>query len=187
MKNSSHITTKDPEQPKINTVWFLPVAALPQWGLSVKVVQLLGLRRPWQRQAFRDTNYLQGRSYGSIRVFFQASCRWRSEGLFGQSFSVALPIQALKGAPWVGSYSVVQCVRRLMGQTLYSSAKDAGSVERGAMVMVPLGTCDSALSPCFHGCLAFLHRHFPPRSPPSHSLNPSLRSQQQPLRLLHNP
>ena len=38
----------------------------------------------------------------------------------------------------------------------------------------------SAVSPCFHGCLAFLHRHFPPHSPPSHPLNPSLHSQQQP-------
>ena len=30
------------------------------------------------------------------------------------------------------------------------------------------------------GCLAFLHWHFLPRSPPSHSLNLSLHSQQQP-------
>ena len=30
--------------------------------------------------------------------------------------------QALKGPPWVGSYSVVQCVRCLMGQPLYCSA-----------------------------------------------------------------
>ena len=94
---------------------------------------------------------------GPIRVFFRASCSWRSEGLFGQSLSVAPPIQALrgvllycstrqahrgapltevllcslahqslKGAPWVGSYSVVQCVRHLMGQPLYCSAADAG-------------------------------------------------------------
>ena len=38
----------------------------------------------------------------------------------------------------------------------------------------------SAVSPCFHGFLAFLHRHFPPQSPPSHPLHPSLCSQQQP-------
>ena len=83
------------------------------------------------------------RSYGPFRVFFQASCSWQSEGLFGQLFSVALPVQALRGppclvffccsecqahrgAPWLGSYSVVQCVRRLMGQPLYCSAADAG-------------------------------------------------------------
>ena len=52
---------------------------------------------------------------------------------------------------------------------------------REAMVMAPSLTCDSAVSPCFHGCLAFLHQHFPPQSPPSHLLNPSLHSQQQPL------
>ena len=34
--------------------------------------------------------------------------------------------QSLKGAPWVGSCSVVQCVRRLMGQPFYCSAADAG-------------------------------------------------------------
>ena len=34
--------------------------------------------------------------------------------------------QSLKGAPWVGSYSVVQCVRLLMGQPLYCSVADAG-------------------------------------------------------------
>ena len=53
--------------------------------------------------------------------------------------------------------------------------------ERKAMGMAPPPTCDSAVWPCLHGCLAFLHRHFPPRSPPSHPLNPSLCSQQQPL------
>ena len=40
-------------------------------------------------------------------------------------------------------------------------------------------THDSAVLPCFHGCLAFLHRHFPPQSPPSHPLDSSLCSQQQ--------
>ena len=51
---------------------------------------------------------------------------------------------------------------------------------REAMVMAPSPTCDLAVSPCFHGCPAFLHRHFPPQSPPSHPLCQSLRSQQQP-------
>ena len=48
------------------------------------------------------------------------------------------------------------------------------------MVMAPPLTCDSAVSPCFRGCLAFLHRHFPPQSPLSHPLHPSLPSRQQP-------
>ena len=89
--------------------------------------------------------------------------------------------QALKGAPWVGSYSVVQCIRRLMGQPLCCSAANAGvREERGCGDGSP-SMFDSAVSPCFHGCLAFLHRHFPPQSPPSPPLDLSLRSQQQPL------
>ena len=48
------------------------------------------------------------------------------------------------------------------------------------MVMALPPMHDSAVSPYFRGCLAFLHRHFPPQSPPSHPLNPSLHSQQQP-------
>ena len=83
--------------------------------------------------------------------------------------------QALKGACWVGSYSVVQCGRRLMGQPLCCSAADAGVWgEREAVVLGPSPTRDSAVSPCFHGCLAFPHRHFPPRSPPSYLLSLSL-------------
>ena len=45
--------------------------------------------------------------------------------------------RALKGAPWVGSYSVVQCVRCLLGQPLCCSAANAGTVGREAMVMAP--------------------------------------------------
>ena len=55
-----------------------------------------------------------------------------------------------------------------------------GGGQGEAMVMAPPPTHDSAVSPCLHGCLAFLHRHFPPQSPPSQPLNPSLRSQLQP-------
>ena len=86
----------------------------------------------------------------------------------------------LKGH-WVGSYSVVPCIKHLMGQPLYSSAADAGAWGgREAMVMAPSPIRDSAVSPCFHGCLAFLHRYFTPQSPPSGSLSLSLQRQQQP-------
>ena len=51
---------------------------------------------------------------------------------------------------------------------------------REAMVMAPPSMCDPAVSPCFHGCAAFFHRHFSPQSPPSHPLSLSLCSQQQP-------
>ena len=51
-------------------------------------------------------------------------------------------------------------------------------VERHPMVMAPPLWVTQQYH--FHGCLAFLHRHFPPCSPPSHPLNLSLQSQQQP-------
>ena len=98
----------------INARLFLPVAALPQWELSMKVAQLLGLQGPWQRQLCRDMDSLHW-SYGPIRVFFPASCSWRSEDLFGQSSSIALPIQALRGLPCLGSFSVVLHVRHIEG------------------------------------------------------------------------
>ena len=112
---------------------FFCLCSCAQWELSVKVAQLLGLRGPWWCQVCRDTDCLRCRSYGPMRVFFWASCSWQSEGPFGQSFSVALPVQALRGLPclgsfsvvwwighiegppWVGSYSVDRCVRKLKG------------------------------------------------------------------------
>ena len=90
--------------------------------------------------------------------------------------------QVLKGAPWVGSYSVVQCIRYLMGQPLYCSAAQCWLGEREAMVMAPHPVHDSAVSLRFHACPAFLHKHFPPQSPPSHPFDPSFLSQHQPSR-----
>ena len=64
-----------------------------------------------------------------------------------------------------------------MGQPLYCSAANADVWgERG----YGDGSTVAAVSPCFHGCPAFLHRHFPPQSPPSHPLDSSLHSPQQP-------
>ena len=105
----------------------LPVAALPQWELIMKVAQLLDLWGPWWHQVCRDTDCLCRRSYGPIRVFFQASCSWWSEGLFGQSFSVAPPIQALRGLPCLGVLFCCLHVRHLKrhpawGPTLYFGA-----------------------------------------------------------------
>ena len=87
--------------------------------------------------------------------------------------------QALKGAPWVGSYSVVHCVRLMMGQSLLQLPILACG-EREAMVMAPAPMRGSVVLPCFHGCPTFLHQHFPPLSPPSHLLHLSLLSQQLP-------
>ena len=50
--------------------------------------------------------------------FFRVSCSWWSEGLFGQSFSLAPPIQALTGLPCLGSFSVVHRVRHIEGGPL---------------------------------------------------------------------
>ena len=52
-------------------------------------------------------------------------------------------------------------------------------VGREAMVVALPARRDLTVSPCFHGCLAFPHSHFPPQSPPSHPLNLSQHSQQQ--------
>ena len=54
----------------------------------------------------------------ALTVFFRASCCWPSEGFFGQSFSVTLPIQAPSGLPCLGSFFVVRCIRYLEGHPL---------------------------------------------------------------------
>ena len=99
----------------IDTRLSLPVAALPQWELNVRVVWLLGLRGPWQHQVCRDTDCFHRRNYGPFRVFFWVSCRWQSKGFFGQSFSIPPPIQALRGLHCLGSFSVVRCIRHIKG------------------------------------------------------------------------
>ena len=92
-------------------LFFACVSSAP---VRVECEQLLSLRRHWQRQVCRDTGCLRSRSHGLIRVFFQASCSCRSEGLFDQSISVAPPVQALRGLPCLGSLSVVWWVRHIV-------------------------------------------------------------------------
>ena len=100
---------------RIDLRLFLPGAALPQWELSMKVAQLLGLQVLWWWLVCADTGCLHHRRNSPIRVFFWASCSWWSEGLFGQSFSIALPVQALRGLLCLGSFSVVPCIRHIEG------------------------------------------------------------------------
>ena len=158
------------------------MAALPQWELSVKVVQLLGLRGPWWRQVCRDMDCLAAGVMALSESFFKplvagdqkASLASLSPYLcqFRHVEGVLLcrsVCQALKGAPWVGSYSVVQCIRRLMAQPLYCSAANYGVCRGESHTYIRYVWLSS--TPCFHGCPAFLHRHFPPQSPPSHPLN----------------
>ena len=47
--------------------------------------------------------------------FFLAFCSWRSEDLFGQSFSIASPVQAFRGLPCLGSFSVIWSIRHIEG------------------------------------------------------------------------
>jgi len=64
----------------------------------------------------RDTDHLwHTQVLWPYLSLFWASCSWWSEGLFGQYFSVALPIQELTGLPCLGSFSVVWCVRHIEG------------------------------------------------------------------------
>ena len=99
-----------------DTRLFFALAALPPSELGVKVAKLLGLQGPWQRQVCTDTDCLLCGSYGPLRVFFRASGSWQSEGLFGQSFCIALPPQAHRGLPCLGSFSVDPHVRHLKGR-----------------------------------------------------------------------
>ena len=99
---------------------------------------------------------------------------------------------------WVGSYTAVQGVRLLMGQPLYCSAAILACGKREAMVMALPSTHDSAVLPCFHGCLVsstgISHHNLLPAIPPIHlaafdsSPHPgiapqSLNSSTQPLHL----
>ena len=52
---------------------------------------------------------------GLSMSYFPACCSWQSEGLFGQSFSIAPPVQALRGLSCLGPFSVVQPVRHIEG------------------------------------------------------------------------
>ena len=94
--------------------------------------------------------------------------------------------------------TLVWCIRHLMDDPAWCPAlhfsvfsiwrvsliivvtTDASMREREAMVIAPPPTCDSVLLPCFHGCLAFLHRHTLRQCPPSNPLSPSLPRKQQP-------
>ena len=86
--------------------------------------------------------------------------------------------KALKGLPWLGSFSVVWAsgvwwVSLSVVQLLVQECGERGFRD-GATP-----THDSGVSACLHGCLIFLQRHFPPQSPSSCPLGPTPHSQQQ--------
>ena len=75
---------------------------------------------PWLRSYSVDWHIMHLKGSYSVDLHvrhFQGHPGWCASLLFSSS---------LKGAPRVGSYSAVQCVRCLMGQSLYCSAADAG-------------------------------------------------------------
>ena len=70
---------------------------------------------------------------------------WSSEDLFGLSFSIALPVQALRGLHCLGSFSVVPHIRHidghpLAGVLLWSSARQAFDAP-ASVVQLPMLAC----------------------------------------------
>ena len=122
----------------------------------MKMVQLLSFQGTSQHQVCRDTDCLCLRSHGPESSFEPVVAGDQKASLASLSpippvqalrglpclgsFTVIWPIrhiegatlavfllcrlarQALKGASWVESYSLVQCIRHLMAQSLYFSA-----------------------------------------------------------------
>jgi len=50
---------------------FLPVVALPQYDLNMKMAQLLGLQGPWRSQVCRDTDCLTAGVMALSESFFE--------------------------------------------------------------------------------------------------------------------
>ena len=133
----------------------------------------------------RDTDCLNCRCCGPLRVFFRASCSWRPEGLFGQSFSIALPIHELIGLPCLWAFSVVWHISHLNGHLgwvttlLFSASVVWGASlsviqllmqacgQREAMVMSP---------PPMHYHLASMAAQLSSKGIPHHNLFPHIPS-----------
>ena len=124
--------------------FFPPDVTLPQGELSVKMAQLLGLWGPWWCQVHRDMDCLQGKSYGhqsfSISPPVQALRGLPCLGFFccsvcqvhrGTPMAGVLFCRSAHQALKVGSYSVVQCARCLMGQLSIVQLQVLACGERG--------------------------------------------------------
>ena len=77
-----------------SAAWLLGILEV----LSVKGHALPPLQKLWPSQSL-----------------FWASCSWQSQALCGQSFSIALPVQALRRLPCLRPFCVVQCIRYIEG------------------------------------------------------------------------
>ena len=63
----------------------------------------------------RDMDCLHRRSYGPIRVFFKPLVAGDQKASLASFFSLAPPVQVLRGLPCLGSFSVVPCIRYIEG------------------------------------------------------------------------
>ena len=91
-----------------------------------------------------------------------SACTSVSEGVFlmyhGEKGTPRLPTPRPSCSPRICFSESALHIRCMMDQSLYCSAADTGvQGERETMVMAPPSMHDSAVLPCFHGCLAFLH------------------------------
>ena len=111
--------------------FFCPLQLCPSESWAWRWCSCLACRGPGSARC-AGTHTASTTGVMALSVSFPASCSWRSEGLFGQSFSIALHLQALRGlpwlrsvsvwhvrpiggAPWLESYSVDRCIRHLEG------------------------------------------------------------------------
>ena len=112
----------DPVHINIRLLYFFGLWQLcPSESWAWRWCTCLACRDPGDARVFRNTDCFHSRSYGPISygpIFSWASCSWQSEGLFGQSFSIASPVQALRGNPCLRFFSVVQCIRHIEGLPL---------------------------------------------------------------------
>ena len=94
-------------------LWWL----CPSGGWAWRWCNYLGCQNPGGANCAGTWNASAAGVMALSESFFWASCSWWSEGLFGQSFSIVPPVQALRGLPCLGTFSVVRCIRHIDSQS----------------------------------------------------------------------
>ena len=82
----------------------VPVRAEREGGTAARLVGTVGA------PSVRDADCPHGRSHGPVRVSVEPLVAGDQKG---QSFCIALPFQALRGLPCLGSFSVAQHIRHM--------------------------------------------------------------------------
>ena len=94
---------------------FLPVAAPPQWELSMKVAQLLGLRGPWKPEC-AGTRTASAIGVMALSESFLQPLVAGDQKASVASLSLSLcPFRHLRGLPCPGSFSVARRIRHTEG------------------------------------------------------------------------